>query len=80
MKTFNPTLDQIQPIFGREIAGNHTVRLTLDDGAVLCSCGVEIDGEEGTVWFIGHDADISDWDLISEADARALIADSKGRK
>jgi hypothetical protein len=64
-------LNDIQPIFGREIAGNHTVHVTLEDGAVVCSCTTE---QFGRVWFIGHDEHLTDWDLVGEAEAREIIA------
>jgi hypothetical protein len=70
------TLDQIQEVFGREIAGNHTVYVTFDDGAVLCSALVEIDGVTEVVWFIGHDVHLSDWDLTTAHEAKQIIAEA----
>ncbi len=67
MKLFTGTLDQIQGVFGSDIAGNHTVIATLEDGAVVCYC--DVDALNGRVYFIGHDEFLSDWDRCSEKEA-----------
>ncbi len=67
------TLDQIQDIFGSSIAGNHTVHATLEDGAVVCSC----DTEFGLALFIGHDVNLSDYDMISLAEFKSLTKGAK---
>jgi len=70
------TLSDVQGRFGRDVAGNHTVHAKLEDGSVVCSAHIEIDGIEEKFWFLGHDEFLSDWDLLTRSDAKMLITEA----
>jgi hypothetical protein len=73
VRDVRPSLDQVQDRFSDDIAGNHTLHTTLEDGSVVCSAVIVLDDEEVRIWFIGRDASLSDWDLCDPAEARNLI-------
>lgn len=67
------TLEQLQDVFGSEIAGNQTVMGTDVDGWDVCYCDVEIDGVSGRVYFDYNRAS-EDWNVMTRDEARARIA------
>jgi hypothetical protein len=73
------TLSEIQPIFGREIAGNHTVAVIDADGWQICQCWVEIDDRSGMVYFTMDDEN-SDWCLMSKNEFQSEVKRAKAAR